>query len=92
MGVIKALNPKSIPKNPKTSKVDVNSLKTEVASFAFSLGLASAPAAEDYGLNDADFRKTRPIKLPKPAKNPMKTTPKSSLKQRKMMKPESSKV
>ncbi|GLJ10892.1 hypothetical protein SUGI_0137430 [Cryptomeria japonica] len=70
MGAVKTLNPKSTSKNRKTSKVDVNSLKAEVASFASSLGLASAPAATDSGFNDTDFRKTGPIKPPKPAKNP----------------------
>ncbi|KAH9305568.1 hypothetical protein KI387_009972, partial [Taxus chinensis] len=68
MGAVKVPNPKPTSQNPKTSKVDVDSLKAEVASFASSLGLVSTPAATDSGFNDADFRKTGPIKSPKQAK------------------------
>lgn len=45
------------------SKADIELLKSDVASFASSLGLSSA--APSSGFNDSDFRKTGPIKLQK---------------------------
>ncbi|KAH9665410.1 CBF domain-containing protein [Citrus sinensis] len=43
------------------NKEDVELLKSDIASFASSLGLSSASAASS-GFNDSDFRKTGPIK------------------------------
>lgn len=50
--------PKS--KKSESAPVDVETLKADVASFASSLGLASA--APSSGFNDSDFRKTGSIK------------------------------
>ncbi|KAK1279902.1 hypothetical protein QJS04_geneDACA004839 [Acorus gramineus] len=51
---------------------DVDLLKSEVASFASSLGLA-APS-NDSGFDDSDFRKTGPIKPSKNSRNPPSST------------------
>lgn len=50
----------SKPSKTKNNE-DVELLKSDIASFASSLGLSSAYAASS-GFNDSDFRKTGPIK------------------------------
>ncbi|KAK9153181.1 hypothetical protein Sjap_000661 [Stephania japonica] len=56
------------PENPKTPK-DIELLKSDVASFASSLGLSSAPSSNS-GFNDSDFRKKSSLQLKNP--NPRK--------------------
>lgn len=70
MGAFKASQSEPVPQKTKNAKVDVNSLKAEVASFASSLGLAGISSAQNAGFNDADFQKKGPIKPSKTAKNP----------------------
>lgn len=41
---------------------DLEALKSDVASFAASLGLAPPSATSSYGFDDSDFRKSGPIK------------------------------
>lgn len=50
----------------KASDDDVDALKSEVASFASSIGL-STPGVPSSGFNDSDFRKKGPLK-PRPQK------------------------
>nr|BAJ53201.1 JHL06B08.2 [Jatropha curcas] len=57
---------KSKPSNDNTK--DMELLKTEVASFASSLGLSSSASLPSSGFNDADFRKSGPLKKSKPTK------------------------
>ncbi|XP_068659944.1 protein SLOW WALKER 2 [Aristolochia californica] len=56
---------------PKTKKqqvpVDIEALKSDVASFASSIGLASASSGGS-GFNDSDFRKTGFLKPQKPSR------------------------
>lgn len=55
--------------NSKTQK-DVELLKSDIASFASSLGLSTDASVSHSGFNDVDFRKTGPLKPPKPSKTP----------------------
>ncbi|KOM57021.1 hypothetical protein LR48_Vigan11g005300 [Vigna angularis] len=63
----------------KTSKSnkpeDVEILKSDVASFASSLGLSTSHSHS--GFNDVDFRKTKTNKPPKKQQPPEKATPQS---------------
>ncbi|GJN14287.1 hypothetical protein PR202_gb01090 [Eleusine coracana subsp. coracana] len=52
---------------------DMDALMSDVASFASSLGLA-AGAGNPSGFDDSDFRKSGPIKPPKPSKQPDQTS------------------
>ncbi|XP_041015065.1 uncharacterized protein C4F10.09c [Juglans microcarpa x Juglans regia] len=53
-------------KKPLKASEDIDTLKSDVASFASSLGLSSSLPPSSYsGFNDSDFRKTGPLK-PKP--------------------------
>ncbi|KAF5466318.1 hypothetical protein F2P56_016257 [Juglans regia] len=55
-------------KKPSKAPEDIDTLKSDVASFASSLGLSSSLPPSSYsGFNDSDFRKTGPLK-PKPTK------------------------
>lgn len=54
---------------------DLESLKSDVASFAASLGLAAPTATSSYGFDDSDFRKSGPIK---PSKSQDSKSPKSA--------------
>ncbi|PON45123.1 Armadillo-type fold containing protein [Parasponia andersonii] len=47
---------------------DLELLKTDVASFASSIGLSSSDPSSYSGFNDADFRKTGPLRSNKPEK------------------------
>ncbi|KAK9132331.1 hypothetical protein Scep_011859 [Stephania cephalantha] len=67
MAISKPSKPEN-PRNPKTPK-DVELLKSDVASFASSLGLFSAPSSNP-GFNDSDFRKKSSLHLKNP--NPRK--------------------
>ncbi|KAE8674178.1 acyl carrier protein 1 [Hibiscus syriacus] len=49
---------------------DVDLLKSDIASFASSLGLAANSSLPYSGFNDVDFRKDGPLKPPKPPKTP----------------------
>ncbi|XP_004510554.1 protein SLOW WALKER 2 [Cicer arietinum] len=63
-------------KPSKDTTEDINLLKSEVASFASSLGLSTSQS--NSGFNDTDFRKTKPNKPQKNQKQqqtPEKTTP-----------------
>eukprot|EP00897_Mesotaenium_endlicherianum_P007143 jgi/Mesen1/6457/ME000033S05757 len=46
-----------IPHNPSSTKEDLQAIQADVASFAATLGLASAPLGPDSGFDDRDFRK-----------------------------------
>jgi ribosome biogenesis protein MAK21 len=52
---------------------DIEALKSDVASFASSLGLV-AGAGNPSGFDDSDFRKSGPIKPLKPSKQPDQTS------------------
>ncbi|XP_072984339.1 protein SLOW WALKER 2 [Typha latifolia] len=52
---------KSLP----TSSEDIDAIKSEVASFASSLGLAPPTSSSAAGFDDSDFRKSGPINPPK---------------------------
>ncbi|KAL4625234.1 hypothetical protein ACB092_05G010400 [Castanea dentata] len=56
-------------KSKKPSKVseDIDAIRSDVASFASSLGLSSSLPSSSSGFNDSDFLKTGPLK-PKPNK------------------------
>lgn len=60
-------------KKPANNSDDIEHLKSDIASFASSLGLAtSLPPSSSSGFNDVDFRKPgpkKPQKKPKPAPN-----------------------
>ncbi|KAL2534208.1 CCAAT-binding factor [Abeliophyllum distichum] len=60
----------------KTTK-DLDHIKSDVASFASSLGFSSAPSSSS-GFNDSDFRKTGP--LLKPHSRPPKSSYKDKIK------------
>ncbi|KQK00173.1 CCAAT/enhancer-binding protein zeta [Brachypodium distachyon] len=67
-------NPK--PKSSKKSKKpaggegeDIDAIKSDVASFASSLGLLPV-TGDNSGFDDSDFRKSGPIKAPRPPKQP----------------------
>ncbi|KAA3452040.1 CCAAT/enhancer-binding protein zeta [Gossypium australe] len=55
--------------NSKTAQ-DVELLKSDIASFASSLGFSADSSLPYSGFNDVDFRKTGPLKPPKPPKTP----------------------
>ncbi|EOY27355.1 JHL06B08.2 protein, putative isoform 1 [Theobroma cacao] len=55
--------------NSKTPQ-DVELLKSDIASFASSLGFSTHAALPYSGFNDVDFRKTGPLKRPKPPRTP----------------------
>ena len=55
-------------KSTKPSKDNIEALKSEVASFASSLGLASSTSSYT-GFNDTDFRNPKPKPKPKPKQN-----------------------
>lgn len=57
---------------------DVEILKSDVASFASSLGLSTSHSHS--GFNDVDFRKTKTNKPPKKQQPPEKVTPQSTQK------------
>ncbi|KAJ1407043.1 CCAAT-binding factor [Sesbania bispinosa] len=57
---------------------DVDLLKSEVASFASSLGLSTSQSYS--GFNDVDFRKTKPNKPPKKKQTPEEVTPQNTQK------------
>ncbi|CAK8542415.1 unnamed protein product [Lathyrus sativus] len=65
---------KSNPNKPPQDLEDINLLKSEIASFASSIGLASS--GSNSGFNDVDFRKAKPNKPPK--KQQEKTLEKST--------------
>ncbi|KAM4099639.1 hypothetical protein ACJW30_05G007100 [Castanea mollissima] len=56
-------------KSKKPSKIpeDIDAIRSDVASFASSLGLSSSLPSSSSGFNDSDFLKTGPLK-PKPNK------------------------
>lgn len=59
----------SKPSNDKArQKNNVELLKSEVATFASSLGLSSSSLPSSSGFNDADFRKSGALKKPKSSK------------------------
>ncbi|KAK9150753.1 hypothetical protein Syun_009062 [Stephania yunnanensis] len=64
MAISKPSKPEN-PRNPKTPK-DVELLKSDVASFASSLGLFSTPSSNP-GFNDSDFRKKSSLHLKNPS-------------------------
>ena len=57
-------------KSKKPSKIpeDIDAIRSDVASFASSLGLSSSLPSSSSGFNDSDFLKTGPLK-PKPNKS-----------------------
>ncbi|KAL6010534.1 hypothetical protein ACLOJK_000968 [Asimina triloba] len=58
-------------KTPKPKDADaVELLKSEVASFASSIGLSSSRNQSTVGFDDSDFRKTGPLKPSKAEKHP----------------------
>ncbi|MBA0869976.1 hypothetical protein Goshw_006001 [Gossypium schwendimanii] len=61
--------------NSKTAQ-DVELLKSDIASFASSLGFSADSSLPYSGFNDVDFRKAGPLKPPKPSKAP--NTPKQN--------------
>uniref|UniRef100_A0ACD5Z4G6 Uncharacterized protein n=1 Tax=Avena sativa TaxID=4498 RepID=A0ACD5Z4G6_AVESA len=70
------VNPK--PKSAKKKKKklaasgeegDIDAIKSDVASFASSLGLLTG-TGNSSGFDDSDFRKSGPINAPKPPKHP----------------------
>ncbi|XP_027907299.1 CCAAT/enhancer-binding protein zeta [Vigna unguiculata] len=66
-------------KSSKSNKPeDVEILKSDVASFASSLGLSTSHSQS--GFNDVDFRKTKTNKPPKKQQPPEKATPQSTQK------------
>ncbi|KAK9282464.1 hypothetical protein L1049_005382 [Liquidambar formosana] len=66
----------SEPKKPQSPSQDIESLKSDVASFASSIGLSSSLPSS--GFNDSDFRKTgrlKPNQPPIPNPNPNRKKP-----------------
>ncbi|KAM3226883.1 hypothetical protein ACQJBY_059073 [Aegilops geniculata] len=68
--------PKSTKKKKKKKKSaaggeedDIDAIKSDVASFASSLGLVPG-AGNSSGFDDSDFRKSGPMSAPKPPKHP----------------------
>ncbi|PPD86089.1 hypothetical protein GOBAR_DD16986 [Gossypium barbadense] len=55
--------------NSKTAQ-DVELLKSDIASFASSLGFSADSSLPYSGFNDVDFRKAGPLKPPKPPNTP----------------------
>ncbi|XWS20015.1 hypothetical protein CRYUN_Cryun31cG0065300 [Craigia yunnanensis] len=55
--------------NSKTPQ-DVELLKSDIASFASSLGFSTDASLPNSGFNDVDFRKTGSLKPPKPPRTP----------------------
>ncbi|KAL0009726.1 hypothetical protein SO802_004834 [Lithocarpus litseifolius] len=66
-------------KSKKTSKIpeDIDAIRSDVASFASSLGLSSSLPSSSSGFNDSDFLKTGPLK-PKPNKPQKKNNQKTN--------------
>ncbi|XP_039127762.1 CCAAT/enhancer-binding protein zeta [Dioscorea cayenensis subsp. rotundata] len=65
----------SKPKKPQRTPEDVDILKSDVASFASSLGLAAGDGTfGGSGFDDSDFRKSGPIKPQQSGKNLEKST------------------
>ena len=69
-------NPKTKSSKKKSKKRaagaeegDIDAIKSDVASFASSLGLLPA-TGDSSGFDDSDFRKSGPINAPKPPKHP----------------------
>lgn len=60
-------------KAKKPTPEDVAALKSEVASFASSLGLAPSHLSSSSGFDDSDFLKSGPLKPPKNPKPQPKT-------------------
>ncbi|KAB1218311.1 CCAAT/enhancer-binding protein zeta [Morella rubra] len=54
-------------KKPSNNLEDIDNIRSDVASFASSLGLSSSILSSSSGFNDSDFRKTGPLKS-KPTK------------------------
>ncbi|OMO66056.1 CCAAT-binding factor [Corchorus olitorius] len=52
------------------SPQDAELLKSDIASFASSLGFSTDASVPYSGFNDVDFRKAGPLKPPKPSKTP----------------------
>jgi len=67
-------------KKPEPTTQDEDLLKSDVASFASSIGLATS--APNSGFNDSDFRKTGPIKPPNKA--PTSKQPKFNVEESKL--------
>ncbi|CAI8586787.1 unnamed protein product [Vicia faba] len=67
---------KSNSNKPPQDVQDIDLLKSEIASFASSIGLASS--VSNSGFNDVDFRKTKSNKPPKKQKQQEKTLDKSA--------------
>ncbi|KAL2336371.1 hypothetical protein Fmac_010817 [Flemingia macrophylla] len=69
-----------VKSNSNTTKLkkpeDVDLLKSDVASFASSLGLSTSQP--DSGFNDVDFRNTKPNKPPKNHQTPKNVAPQNS--------------
>ncbi|CAM0945405.1 unnamed protein product [Alopecurus aequalis] len=70
------VNPKTKSSKKKSKKRaaggeegDIDAIKSDVASFASSLGLLPA-TGNSSGFDDSDFRKSGPINAPKPPKHP----------------------
>ncbi|XP_062076846.1 protein SLOW WALKER 2 [Humulus lupulus] len=55
-------------KNQSNKPEDLDLLKSDIASFASSLGLSSTVPSSQSGFNDADFRKTGRLQTSKPHK------------------------
>ncbi|KAK7841625.1 ccaat/enhancer-binding protein zeta [Quercus suber] len=66
-------------KSKKPSKIpeDIDAIRSDVASFASSLGLSSSLPSSSSGFNDSDFLKTGPLK-PKPNKAQKKNNQKTN--------------
>ena len=66
-------------KSKKPSKIpeDIDAIRSDVASFASSLGLSSSLPSSSSGFNDSDFLKTGPLK-PKPNKPQKKNNQKTN--------------
>lgn len=67
---------KSNSNKPPPDVENIDLLKSEIASFASSIGLASS--GSNSGFNDVDFRKTKPNKPPKQEKTLQKSTPQNN--------------
>ncbi|XP_038990423.1 CCAAT/enhancer-binding protein zeta-like [Phoenix dactylifera] len=64
----------SKPKKPHQIPEDLELLKSDVASFVSSLGLAPSSGASGAGFDDSDFRKTGSFKPPK-SRDPKPSAP-----------------
>lgn len=68
---------KSTSTKPPKDVEDIDLLKSEIASFASSIGL-SAPSQSNSGFNDVDFRKSKPNKPPKKQQQKQEKPPEKS--------------